>query len=100
MNTNYKELDKLKIKEQDCIIKNGKIQLKLNRQKEVIEEIPISHKNSLIVDIGLTADLKAYDTVQNKKHSFKLAIVEFWLYNPDTDKFILLPSTLETLRYV
>jgi len=100
METNFKELDKLKIKEQDCIIKNGKIQLKLNRNKEVIKDIPISHKDSLIVDIDLNVGLKAYDTVQDKKHVFELSLVEFWVYNPETDKFILLPSTLDVLKYV
>jgi len=97
--TDYKTLDKLKLKEQECVIMDGMIHLRLDRMgdKPCIKQIPLKHKDAVIQDIWASGICKVYDHVSGKKTRRKFQFGKFWLYNPETDKFMLLDASLSVM---
>lgn len=98
--TSYKELEKLKLKEQDCVIVGGMVLLKLDRKSEAIVKIPAKYKYEPIHDVYGEFTMDCYDTVLGRVKERTFMVGKFWLYNPETGKFILLDTGIRVMANI
>ena len=96
---NWKELDNMKLKEQDCVIKDGFVELTLDRlgKNPCVRKIPVKYKELMIQDIYGDFTTPIWDTVKDRKTKKVFGLGKFWIYNPETDKFILLDASLKVM---
>ncbi|KKL13787.1 hypothetical protein LCGC14_2522280 [marine sediment metagenome] len=75
---------------QDLVIKNGKIQLKLDRLGEpTIVEIPEKFKDKALLDLWQESIVKAYDTLNHKPVDFRVRTFKAWVLDKEGKKFRL-----------
>ncbi len=75
--------------EQDLVIKNGKIQVKLDRTTEVIVEVPEQYKDRAIMDMVQESVIRAWDTVDDKPTEIRTRKLKAWIYIPKINKLVL-----------
>ena len=79
--------------EQPLIIKNGMIQLKLDRTTEVIVEIPEKYKDRILLDMWTKSELKVFNTLTQKPELFMVKEFKGWTLDKETNRLRLINNT-------
>lgn len=78
------------MKEQDYIVKDGMIQVKLDRvsDKPIISEVPEKYKNKIILDMWSESKIEFFNTVSNEPELMTVKNFKGWVLHKGKLKLI------------
>lgn len=89
------------MEEQDYIVKDGMIQLKLDRvsEKPIISEVPEKYKDLILLDLWSEIEIKVFDTVDKKPRLFKAKEFKGWLLDKKSNKLRLIKGVEDIINF-
>lgn len=88
------------MEKQKLIIKDGKIQLRLNRvgDKPTIVEVPEEYKDRVLLDMWSETEIKAFNTLTGKPELFVAREFKGWVLNKKTNELRLIKYSNELMK--
>ena len=89
------------MEEQDYIVKNGMIQVQLDRVSKtpIISEVPERYKDLIILDMWNKTEIKVFDTVDKKPRMFTAQEFKGWLFDKNTNKLRLVKGSNDIISF-
>ena len=89
------------MKEQDYIVKNGMIQIQLDRVGKIptISEVPEKYKDLIILDMWSKTEIKVFDTINKRPKMFTAQEFKGWLLDKKINKLKLVKGVADIINF-
>ena len=89
------------MKEQDYIVKNGMIQVQLDRVSKIpiISEVPEMYKDLIILDMWNKTEIKVFDTINKRPKMFTAQEFKGWLLDKKINKLKLVKGVADIINF-